>query len=65
MNVEIDLRDGFLLIYVIGDGDRRIMGRTVSPGQRWRGWKYSRLAKLGPGRHELLTRQQKEAMKDQ
>ena len=57
MKVNLKHRDDFLIVEV---GTNSII---VRPGERFHGWKYKRLRKLGEGEHKLVTKAQKNAPK--
>ena len=50
MKVSIKLFKSHLTVDEAGVTD------TVKPGDKWRGWKYIRLRRLGDGEHDLVTR---------
>lgn len=60
MEVMIQLHDDYLTVIELNEPGAT--QSTVKPGDKWRGWKYSRLRKKGAGRHTLITRAQKGLM---
>lgn len=62
MRVRIAIFDGYLQVEpagrmaggALGESIGSFARTTVRPGERWHGWKYSRLRKLGDGEHDLV-----------
>ena len=60
MDVIIQLHDGYLTIIELNEPGA--VQADVKPGDKWRGWKYTRLRRKGNGKHTLITRVQKGLM---
>lgn len=57
MDVEIVLGDSSLTVRDVRAGATSV----VRPGEKWEGWKYSRLRRRGSGRHTLVTKAAKQS----
>ena len=66
--MQVNLRlldDGSLHVRILNVGGGS-MGRyrevVLQPGDKWQGWKYSRLVRLGDGDHDLLSKDEREQL---
>jgi hypothetical protein len=58
MDVVITLKDDHLTVVEMGKLGE--IADIVKPGDKWRGWKYSRLRRKGNGVHSLIGRGQEQ-----